>query len=652
MPRSPLHTAPLACLLLLWSACAFDRAPELAAEDATGDAADLTADEDRDLITDPDLTDPRDADLASPDLPAPPDLPEDAAPDLPPPDPTWWERRAQDGLLALTRFPLDGAQIAFDTPGLAPLAVSGGDLSAIPGRGGVAVLSPSAITTPEVPDLVEQIATTDAFTLELWLRPHNLAQRGPAPIVWWGSPDQPMNLRVAQQGRALWVTLNTDPDAPPLQLELPAALSGAPTHLALSWARGELVAWINGAEVLRRPPEFPLPGLSPPSLRGWDRGAALRVASQPGAPSPWLGELYLLALYQRALTAEEVAGHLALGPGPEPAPSQTVSIEPATQAIAEEQPGAPAWIVRRRGDISGPLALSYRLLGSARDGEDYGLPDPLSFPPGERERAISLAPRADMRAEGNERALLQLISGADYALEGDARASVALRDGDAPPQENLLLWLQGESLDCAPGQSATTWGDNRDPALTATASGGARCQADPWALLLDADGALQLPAELWGAQARLSLVLVFELLADPDSDDADGAVLTLRRAQEQQSLTVFQERGALLARIQNLLVQEERPLPTHDDRALLTLRVQLNEDGMNFGAHEVTLNEQATVSLPGSPLQLRAWDRLTVGATDERPGAPLRLRELLLYGGAPGAQKLARLFTWIHRQRP
>jgi hypothetical protein len=35
MPRSPLHTAPLACLLLLWSACAFDRAPELAAEDAT-----------------------------------------------------------------------------------------------------------------------------------------------------------------------------------------------------------------------------------------------------------------------------------------------------------------------------------------------------------------------------------------------------------------------------------------------------------------------------------------------------------------------------------------------------------------------------------------------------------------------------------------
>jgi glycopeptide antibiotics resistance protein len=55
----------------------------------------------------------------------------------------------------------------------------------------------------------------------------------------------------------------------------------------------------------------------------WDSGLTLQLGNEPSWNRPWLGKLYLVALYRRALSAEEIFNNFATGFSPEAAPRRT-----------------------------------------------------------------------------------------------------------------------------------------------------------------------------------------------------------------------------------------------------------------------------------------------------------------------------------------
>jgi VanZ like family/Concanavalin A-like lectin/glucanases superfamily len=48
-------------------------------------------------------------------------------------------------------------------------------------------------------------------------------------------------------------------------------------------------------------------------FRNWDRGFTLQIANEASLDRPWLGRIYLVAIYDRALAPEEIARHYQLG---------------------------------------------------------------------------------------------------------------------------------------------------------------------------------------------------------------------------------------------------------------------------------------------------------------------------------------------------
>ena len=54
----------------------------------------------------------------------------------------------------------------------------------------------------------------------------------------------------------------------------------------------------------------------PGGFGDWDRGFALLLANETTGDRPWLGRYHMVAIYDRALTAAEVARHTAAGARP------------------------------------------------------------------------------------------------------------------------------------------------------------------------------------------------------------------------------------------------------------------------------------------------------------------------------------------------
>ena len=46
----------------------------------------------------------------------------------------------------------------------------------------------------------------------------------------------------------------------------------------------------------------------------WDTGCPLTVGNEPSGDRPWLGELYLLAVFDRSLTGNEIVQNFVAGP--------------------------------------------------------------------------------------------------------------------------------------------------------------------------------------------------------------------------------------------------------------------------------------------------------------------------------------------------
>ena len=69
---------------------------------------------------------------------------------------------------------------------------------------------------------------------------------------------------------------------------------------------GNVKFYLNGADSTARPP---ITG----SFDNWDGSSKFALANELTGDRPWLGELYLVAIYSRALSKEEVQRNYGAG---------------------------------------------------------------------------------------------------------------------------------------------------------------------------------------------------------------------------------------------------------------------------------------------------------------------------------------------------
>jgi len=236
-----------------------------------------------------------------------------SAPAPPPP------RLAAKGLVALYRFDAGAGRLVADRAGRRPaLDLVVDDPDAVRWTAdGLALVRPTHLRTEQAATrLRDAVAASDELTVELWITPVDAPQDGPARILTLSSGREARNLLIGQgrwldQPRSVFDlrvrTDRTTVDGGAALVTPTGTASGRRTHLVYTRdAAGRAVAYVDGRAVLAEP--------RPGRFAAWDPSFVLRLGDEAGGGRPWLGTYHVVALYDRALPAEEVAARHAAGP--------------------------------------------------------------------------------------------------------------------------------------------------------------------------------------------------------------------------------------------------------------------------------------------------------------------------------------------------
>lgn len=165
--------------------------------------------------------------------------------------------------------------------------------------------------------IVDRCKVSNEITVEAWITPNNTSQEGPARILtisngayerdvtlgqglWGGQPSDTYNVRLR--------STSTDEDGMPL-VTTPAGVARTELqHVVYTRnSSGAAKFFVDGHMIHQ--------GSVSGSLSNWDHGHRLALGNEFDAWRPWLGDLHLIAIYERALEGTEVQQNFEAGPG-------------------------------------------------------------------------------------------------------------------------------------------------------------------------------------------------------------------------------------------------------------------------------------------------------------------------------------------------
>lgn len=226
--------------------------------------------------------------------------------------------RITDGLIGLWLFDDGAGTIVSDTAGVdppvSPTIATAASVTWAPGT--LAVTAPVDINTGFATNrLVAAVRDSSELTVEAWVTPASASQTGTVA----GQPARIVSITVANIGThylglgqldTTWAAqVKTDAmgvgshGGPNLVNGTVAA--GTLTHLVVTSDATHRRLYVDGVMV-----EDAKGG----SLAAWKPERTFALAGDPGGRNTWLGTLHLVAMYDRALTADEVATNLRAGP--------------------------------------------------------------------------------------------------------------------------------------------------------------------------------------------------------------------------------------------------------------------------------------------------------------------------------------------------
>lgn len=191
-----------------------------------------------------------------------------------------------------------------DTSGVGtPLNLTIGNASAVNWiPGGLSVNAPTLIqSATAATKVISAVKSTHSITLEAWVEPANTTQTGPAPVVTVSQTAAIRNFTLGQNGNR-WETRvrtsNTNPTGYGHNSPVGTATQNL-THVVYTRDASTTVKiYINGVQVLN--------GYVTGTFATWPTTQKLGLAAELNGANPWLGKLYLVAVYNRALSAAEV----------------------------------------------------------------------------------------------------------------------------------------------------------------------------------------------------------------------------------------------------------------------------------------------------------------------------------------------------------
>ena len=224
---------------------------------------------------------------------------------------------ADDGLLVLYVFDEGSGDTVHDTSEFGdPMDLTIADpgaVSWIPGGNGLSINEPTLIAA-DVPatKIIDAVRETTELTVVAWIKNGNDTQGGPARTVTISVDTGPRNFLLGQEGEGYQVRLRTsNTELKPVAAHRIIVLDGAVTdtisRLVHTFdADGESTLYLNGEEI----GSVNLGG----DFSTWDDTYTLALGNEHTIDRPWVGEMYLVAIYNKSYTPNTVPDPLAVEP--------------------------------------------------------------------------------------------------------------------------------------------------------------------------------------------------------------------------------------------------------------------------------------------------------------------------------------------------
>lgn len=164
-----------------------------------------------------------------------------------------------------------------------------------PGRGIIRLSS-------SVSRLHDALVSGSGITVEVWAATTNDQQDGPARIVSYSKNPSSRNFTLAQDGRDLVMrlrTTETDLNGRPVLNVRDVFQAKDPQHLVVTYNYFEQHVYVNGR---LRMHAF-IPG---GKFLNWDPSCSLVLGNEATGNRSWIGKLFLVGLYNRALSEQEI----------------------------------------------------------------------------------------------------------------------------------------------------------------------------------------------------------------------------------------------------------------------------------------------------------------------------------------------------------
>ena len=223
------------------------------------------------------------------------------------------EFRSRSGLLALYDFSeSDHADVRDRANVGAPLNLEIDDVNIfLRSEGSLKIKSQSVIRSRKAATRLNMaIKRSSEITVEAWLQPSKLDQKGPARILTISKDSNERNITLGQEGDRYEVrlrTTKTSKNGIPSLKSPERSLTTDLTHVVYTHDRsGRTRIYLNGKMVT----DDTIQG----SMSNWSNSYRLALGNEPGKGRAWLGTYHLVALYSRDLRPQEVARHYQLGP--------------------------------------------------------------------------------------------------------------------------------------------------------------------------------------------------------------------------------------------------------------------------------------------------------------------------------------------------
>ncbi|WP_162006769.1 DUF1592 domain-containing protein [Roseimaritima sediminicola] len=157
---------------------------------------------------------------------------------------------------------------------------------------------------------VRAVKKSGELTIEAWLRTARLDQTGPARIVTLSGDTSNRNLTLGQDGKRFDVRMRTSKtgrNGVPSLSSPDGTVRRDWTHVLYTHDRGgRSRMYLDGVQVASADVGR--------TLAGWDESYHLMIGDEAGGGRAWQGAIRFLALYNRALPPDEVAGRFQAGP--------------------------------------------------------------------------------------------------------------------------------------------------------------------------------------------------------------------------------------------------------------------------------------------------------------------------------------------------